>query len=149
MIKQFLMRGMYDIKAVIISLIVGFLVVTFVISRTAVVEVLESPTEPMHVEAGKQYTLCRKVEYLRDADLEMSKILIKNISDQEYITINFPIISFRRTKGVQTICRTMMLPPYMTQGLWELKTYINAKTFPFWERQFETPIVWLVVDAEK
>ena len=138
---------MKDWVGILIGLTLTLLLWSFVQSQRPVVRVLTTPKNPIVVYSGRPFTLCRKVEYLRDTKMEMSKALIKNKSDGSIVTLNFPTVSFSRKKGVQTICRTMVMPQGISLGLWELHTYLSATYPPFWHQDGEAPVVPLYVSV--
>ena len=120
---------------------------SFIQSQQPSLKILTTPKEPIVTFAGRPFTLCRKVKYLRDCKVEMSKALIKNKNNGDMVTINFPTVTFERSKGTQTICRSMVLPQGLSLGEWELHTYINVRYPPFWRHDFEAPIVKLWVSV--
>ena len=136
-----------DWLGILIGVVLSLTLWSFIQSQRPAVVVLTTPKEPIVVFSGQPFTLCRKVEYLRDAKMEMSKALIKNKDNGDIVTLNFPSVAFERTKGVQTICRTMVMPQGISLGLWELHTYLTAQYPPFWHRDSETPIVQLYVSV--
>ena len=140
-------KAMTDWTGISIGLVLTALLWSFILSQRPAVKVIVTPNEPIVVFSGQPYELCRKVEYLRDARMEMSKALIKNRSNGDTITINFPKVTFERKEGVQTICRTMVLPQGLSLGEWELHTYLTSRFPPFWRRDSEIPIVKLFVSV--
>ena len=136
-----------DWVGVLIGLALTLLLWSFVQSQRPAIVVLTTPKKPIVVFSGKSFTLCRKVKYLRDTKVEIGKALIKNKSDGGIVTLDFPIVSFSRRKGVQTVCRTIAMPQGLSLGLWELHTYLSAYYPPFWHKDSETPVVQLYVLA--
>ena len=139
-----------DWAAVIVGLLIAGLALSYLYSKVPVLEVETQIKKPIVVVEGIPFRLCRKVEYKRDATVDMSKAIIKNKANGSYITINFPKVSFERQSGEQTICRDMLLPSGLEMGEWELHTYLTTHHFPFWEHNFEAPVVplWLTRNPE-
>lgn len=140
-----------DWVSVLMGLLISIIVLSYGVSRIPVLEIETKITKPIVVVEGVPFRLCRKVEYMHDAVVDMSKAVVRNKGNGAYVTINFPKVSFKRNKGVQTICRDMLLPNGLEMGEWELHTYLTTHHFPFWTRDFEAPVVplWLTRNPEE
>lgn len=129
-----------------IGFALSFLMVTFVLSYTPVLEEIKVPKKAIKVTNGEQFNCCRTVEYFDDGRVTLDKSLIKNTSNGEIITLSYSTHSFTREKGTKTICKEMILPMVLEEGIWTVETVISYKVFPFWTGYQKLQDVYLDVN---
>ena len=138
-----------DIIGILIGAIIAFFIVTYMLSNLEVINVSDSPKEPIKVTNGKPFTYCRTVSYNRDAIITLDKSLIKHVSTGESIVLSYPAHTFTRNAGFnQRICKTMKLPEYLDDGRWVMETYISYVSFPFWYKTVKIQDVYLDFKTE-
>jgi len=122
---------------IILYLILGTIVYSYVLSLDNPIKVITNPTMPEGVIAGDKYELCRVVEYTRRAKVDVGRSLTQTIDGQIH-TISYPSFTLIREKGRYFICRDIEIPSGLNKGIWTVHTYLTIHTPPFWKTNIET-----------
>lgn len=138
-----------DTTGTLIGICIAIFISTFAYSQRTIVTINKDPFQPILVYNNKAFTYCREVEYKEDVILTINKTLIKNMSNNEIISISYPTKVTHRDDGVYSVCKTMTLPFTLEEGLWKIKTLISYKTFPFWENTVEISDLVIKVKNKK
>ena len=141
------------IKEHIFGAMVAFILVglayTYIVSQSEFIKSTNDTPSPIVGITGEFVEYCRDIEYIRDSDASVIKILIKN--NLANITI-IPLgeAKIYRLKGFKDrICKTLFLDYSIPPGTWTLETYIKRKQFPFWEQIVQLKDIEIIIGSKE
>ena len=136
---------MSDKLGLFIGSIMTLLIWSFLYSFINPITITNSPSGIIDVYQDKDFMLCRDIEYSRETSVRMSRACTKDNDSGVIETISFSEIFLTRPKGNYKVCRMVKMPDNIPEGLWQLHTYMEVYTFPFWKHSWEAPVVFIRV----
>lgn len=139
MIKNFATLLMKEKITILISSVILFFIITWSMSLSQPFKVEEKTHTPVVVKQGHTIVVCRKVTYLKEVDIKISRHLTRfdtELNMQRSISVG-NVASTPRTSGVILLCRDVKIPSDLTVGTWTLWTHVEVLSFPWWTKTFK------------
>ena len=139
-----IVRMIHDWVGLMLGTLASIIVWSYYISTTPPLKILETPENQIVATVGESFLLCRKVEYIRDVVITITRELVRESDNIVNTTGNFTKETANREIGVYTICRDIEMPDKLKTGIYSFKTSLTTKTL-FWTNTFSIPDVNLRV----